>query len=69
MAYIDWKDKTVDFKKVDVRGIAGNFLSGLKKQAASLPAGSGMVVIQTFEPIPLYEIIAWIRVTHGKSSG
>lgn len=57
MAYIDWKDKTVDFKKVDVRGIAGNFLSGLKKQAASLPAGSGMVVIQTFEPIPLYEIM------------
>lgn len=57
MAYTDWKDKTVDFKKVDVRGIASNFLSGLKKQATSLPAGSGMVVIQTFEPIPLYEVM------------
>ena len=26
MSYMDWKDKTAEFKKIDVRGIAGNFL-------------------------------------------
>ena len=31
MAFQDWK--TEDFKKVDVRGIQGNFFPGLKTQA------------------------------------
>ena len=26
MSYMDWKDKTVGFKKVDVRGVAGKFI-------------------------------------------
>ena len=33
MSYTEWKDKTADFKKIDVRGIQGNFFQGLKKQA------------------------------------
>ena len=37
MSYTDWKDKVNGFKKMDVRGVAGNFLEGIKKQAASLP--------------------------------
>ena len=57
MSYADWKDKTDAFRKVDVRGVAGNFLEGLIKQAASLAVGEGMEVIQTFEPIPLYEVM------------
>ena len=57
MSYTDWKDRTDTFRKVDVRGVAGNFLEGLTKQAATLPAGEGMEVIQTFEPIPLYEVM------------
>ena len=57
MSYADWKDKTDTFRKVDVRGVAGNFLDGLTKQAASLTVGEGMEVIQTFEPIPLYEVM------------
>ena len=40
MSYTEWKDKVSDFKKVDVRGVAGYFFQGLKKQAASLPADS-----------------------------
>lgn len=52
MKNIEWKDKVASFKKIDVRGIAGNFLDGLKKQAAKLPVGEGMEVIQSFEPIP-----------------
>ncbi len=57
MSYADWKDKTDGFKKVDVRGIQGNFFQGLKKQAMDLPVGEGMEVIQSFEPIPLYEVM------------
>ena len=40
MAYSEWKEKTEGFKKVDVRGVAGNFLEGIKKQAAGLPEGA-----------------------------
>lgn len=43
MAFQDWK--TEEFKKVDVRGIQGNFFPGLKKQAMGLPVGAGMEVI------------------------
>lgn len=57
MAYTDWKDKVAGFKKVDVRGISGDFFQGLKKQAAALPVGSGIEVIQTFDPLPLYEVM------------
>lgn len=64
MSYTDWKDKAQGFKKVDVRGVAGNFLEGLKKQAASLSAGNGMEVIQTFEPIPLYEALEILGYEH-----
>lgn len=57
MSYSEWEDKKSGFKKMDVRGTAGNFLEALKKQAAALPAGSGIEVIQSFEPIPLYEVM------------
>ena len=57
MAYSEWKEKTEGFKKVDVRGVAGNFLEGIKKQAAGLPEGEGIEIVQTFEPIPLYEVM------------
>ena len=57
MSYTEWKDKASDFKKVDVRGVAGNFFQGLKKQAVSLPVGQGIEVIQTFDPLPLYEVM------------
>ena len=40
MSDTEWKDKTADFKTVDVRGVAGNFFPGLKKQAMQIPVGS-----------------------------
>ena len=64
MDYSEWKGKTDGFKKVDVRGVAGNFLDGIKKQAASLPAGEGLEIIQTFEPIPLYEVMEILGYEH-----
>ena len=33
MSYTDWKNKTDSFKKIDVRGIQGNFFQGLKRQS------------------------------------
>ena len=57
MSYTEWKDKTADFRKIDVRGIQGDFFQGLKKQAVQIPAGSGLEIIQSFEPIPLYEVM------------
>ncbi len=55
MGFSDWKID--EFKKVDVRGVQGNFFAGLKKQAMQIPAGSGIEIIQSFEPIPLYEVM------------
>ena len=39
MSYNDWKDKTASFKKIDVRGVQGNFFPGLKMQAAKMAVG------------------------------
>lgn len=64
MAYQEWKDKTSEFKKIDVRGVAGNFFPGLKKQALELPVGAGMEIIQTFDPIPLYEVMESLGYEH-----
>ena len=54
---MEWKDKISTFKQIDVRGIQGNFFQGLKKQAMQLPAGSGLEIVQSFDPIPLYEVM------------
>ena len=64
MSYSDWKDKIVEFKTVDVRGIQGNFFQGLKKQAMGLAAGQGLEVVQSFDPIPLYEVMEDLGYEH-----
>ena len=64
MSYMDWKDKTEGFKKIDVRGIQGNFFAGLKNQAMKLGVGEGMEVIQSFDPIPLYEVMEGLGFEH-----
>ncbi|QTQ15810.1 DUF2249 domain-containing protein [Treponema parvum] len=57
MAYTDWSNKISGFKKIDVRGVAGNFFPGLKKQAEDLNVGQGLEIVQSFDPIPLYEVM------------
>jgi len=57
MSVTNWKDKVSSFKQIDVRGIQGNFFLGLKKQAMDVAAGEGITVIQSFDPIPLYEVM------------
>ena len=64
MSYSDWKDKTAEFKTVDVRGIQGNFFQGLKKQAMGLLVGQGLEVVQSFDPIPLYEVMEDLGYEH-----
>ncbi len=64
MSYTEWKDKTNEFKKIDVRRIQGNFFAGLKRQAMQIPAGEGIEVIQSFEPLPLYEVMSELGFEH-----
>lgn len=64
MSYTDWKEKVNTFKTVDVRGVAGNFFPGLKKQAAGLAEGQGLEVVQTFDPLPLYEVMEGLGFEH-----
>ena len=64
MGYNDWKERTSGFKTIDVRGIQGNFFQGLKKQAMELGEGEGLEVIQTFDPLPLYEVMEELGYEH-----
>ena len=64
MSYTEWKDRTNDFKTIDVRGIQGNFFQGLKKQAMEIPEGEGLEIIQSFDPIPLYEVMEGLGYEH-----
>ena len=61
---MEWNDKIGSFKQIDVRGIQGNFFPGLKKQAMQLPVGSGLEIIQSFDPIPLYEVMEDLGFEH-----
>lgn len=64
MGYTDWQDKTAEFKQIDVRGVQGNFFQGLKRQAVQVPAGGGLEVVQSFDPIPLYEVMEGLGFEH-----
>lgn len=64
MENVDWNDKKENFRQIDVRGIQGNFFQGLKQQAMQLPAGNGLEIIQSFEPIPLYEVMEGLGYEH-----
>ena len=61
---MEWKDKIDSFKKIDVRGIQGNFFQGIKRQAMQLPAGNGLEIVQSFDPIPLYEVMEGLGYEH-----
>ena len=61
---MEWNDKIGSFKQIDVRGIQGNFFPALKKQAMQLPVGSGLEIIQSFDPIPLYEVMEGLGYEH-----
>ena len=64
MSYVEWQDQVSGFRTIDVRGIQGNFFQGIKKQAMAVPAGSGLEIIQSFDPIPLYEVMEGLGFEH-----
>ena len=64
MSYTEWQDQVSDFKTIDVRGIQGNFFQGIKKNAAAVPVGGGLEIIQSFDPIPLYEVMEGLGFEH-----
>ena len=64
MSYKEWQNKTEDFKKIDVRGIQGNFFQGIKKHAVNTKVGNGLEIVQSFDPIPLYEVMEGLGFEH-----
>ena len=64
MSYTDWQDQVSGFKTIDVRGIQGNFFQGIKKHATAVPVGGGLEIIQSFDPIPLYEVMEGLGFEH-----
>ena len=64
MSYADWKDKTTGFKRIDVRGIQGNFFQGIKKHAINTEVGNGLEIVQSFDPIPLYDVMEGLGFEH-----
>jgi len=60
----DWMNNKDNFMKADVRGVAGNFFPGLKQRAMKLSVGQGLEVIQTFEPLPLYDVMEELGYDH-----
>ena len=58
MSYENWKDKIGTFEVMDVRGKKMDFFPALKAKAAALKNGEGLHIIQPFEPVPLYPVLA-----------
>ncbi len=50
----EWLKNKVDFEKFDVRTLKGNFLQAIVFKAKQTKKGKGLLIIQNFEPIPLY---------------
>ncbi len=60
----EWKDNKESYEVLDGRGLAGNFLSAILAKAKKVAAGSGICVIQSFEPIPLYSTLEDLGFEH-----
>ena len=58
MSYENWKDKIGTFEVMDVRGKKMDFFPTLKAKAAARKNGEVLHIIQTFEPVPLYPVLA-----------
>ena len=64
MSYENWKDRISTFEVMDVRGKKLDFFPALKAKAAALKNGEGLHIIQTFEPVPLYPVLALMGFEH-----
>lgn len=53
----EWFKNKNDFEEFDVRTLKGNFLQAIVFKAKQTKKGKGLLIIQNFEPIPLYSTI------------
>ncbi len=60
----EWKDNKESYTVLDGRGLAGDFLSTILAKAKKVDSGSGICVIQSFEPIPLYSTLEDLGFEH-----
>ncbi len=60
----EWADNKESFEVIDGRGLKGNFLSTILTKAEVVAVGSGICVVQGFEPFPLYSTMADIGFEH-----
>jgi len=60
----EWADNKESYEVLDGRGLAGNFLSTILAKAKKVAAGSGICVVQSFEPIPLYSTLEDLGFEH-----
>ena len=50
----EWLKNKTDFEEFDARTLKGNFLQAIVFKAKQTRKGKGLLIIQNFEPIPLY---------------
>ena len=60
----EWLANKKSFEVRDVRKLKGNFLPSILKKARSLEVGSGLCIVQSFEPIPLYSALEDLGYEH-----
>jgi len=60
----EWLVHKESFEIRDVRELKGNFLPSILKKARSLEVGSGLCIVQSFEPIPLYSALEDLGYEH-----
>jgi hypothetical protein len=53
----EWLRQAGTFQVIDVRHKTGNFFPGIRRKAADLAVGEGLIVLQTFEPHPLCQAL------------
>ncbi|MCL0069319.1 DUF2249 domain-containing protein [Dehalococcoidia bacterium] len=59
-----WQIEKETFEVMDVQQLKGNFLPSILKKAQDLEAGSGLCIVHSFEPTPLYSALEDLGYEH-----
>lgn len=58
------KNTDPNYKIIDVRTKTGNFLPEIIEEAKKTAIGNGFCIVQSFEPLPLYGVLAEMGFDH-----
>ncbi|PID93267.1 MAG: hypothetical protein CSA95_08410 [Bacteroidetes bacterium] len=61
----NWNISKEDFEVRDVRSLKGNFLPSILQKAKKMPLHTGICIVQSFEPVPLYGAMAELGFEHS----